>query len=522
MLVPAVILGAGLASASRAGAILLALESVAAFLLLGPALRRRSFAFAAAAIVAAGVGGAATLATRFAQADPLEYRREIFQSAREMAASRPWQGYGLGTFASVYPEFARFDTGAAVNHAHNDWLEWAAEGGIAYAGVWLAIALWAFPRAVRSGWGLGVGAVFVHALVDYPFARLGISFWVFILLAAFAREKWKSGGEKLPARPTSNHQEKTVKFETVQAVVAAALAMFLALAPLPGFAAPPAIGTVLAKGTFRIDDSNVTGNATLFEGTLIETRQAATSLDLTSGARVTLSPDSKGRIYGDHLLLEKGSGQLVKPAGFHMEARGLRVQPATGDASARVALAGPRGVKVTALSGSFHVLTAKGLLVADLAPGTALEFEPQPQAGGNEPWKISGCLRVVSGHYLVTDDVTNVTVEVSGSGLDLEAGNRVEITGTMDSATTPVSGATQFIRVTQVRQLGKGCSAGKSGPAASAAGAGGAAAGGAAAGISATTIAIIGGVAAAATVGGLAAADTLPGQGGGASKSVSR
>ena len=526
VLSPAVILAAGFASASRAGSLLLAAEAVAGFVLMRGTLRRRAVPFLAATAAMATLAGVATLAGRFAQQDPMKYRREIFQSSAAMIASRPWQGYGLGTFSTVYPEFAVFDSGATVDHAHNDWLEWSAEGGIPLALLWAMLAGGAVLPAIRSRWGLGIPAVFLHALVDYPFARLGVSIWAFLLLALLAREERGRPGVQREecAEPRTKKERKLVKLETVQSVVAMTLVPLLALAALaimPGGvrAAPPTIGTVTAQGSFRIDEATVRGNATLFEGATVETYLASTDLVLGSGARVALLQESKGRVFGDHLVLEKGSGRLDRPSGFRLEARGLTVQPQTGDASARVTLAGTRRVQVNALAGSFRVLTSRGLLVADVAAGTALEFEPPQQSGGGEPWKLTGCLRTVAGHFLLTDEITKVTVEVKGTGVDKESGNRVEITGAMDPTATPVSGATQFIRATQVRQLSKGCPGGKAAPAAAAAGAAGGAAAHAGA-ISATTIAIIGGVSAAAVVGGLAAAEALPGQGG--APSVSR
>jgi O-antigen ligase len=104
-----------------------------------------------------------------------------------MIASRPWVGFGLGTFTAVYPAYALFDMGNRVEHAHNDWLEWAAEGGIPYAGVWMALAIWAVRPAVRSVWGIGVLGCFLHGVVDYPFARFGISAWTFALIGMLAR-----------------------------------------------------------------------------------------------------------------------------------------------------------------------------------------------------------------------------------------------------------------------------------------------------------------------------------------------
>lgn len=298
-----------------------------------------------------------------------------------------------------------------------------------------------------------------------------------------------------------------MRLATVQSVLAAALALNLGMGGGIGIAASPAIGTVMAKGSFRLDNATVRGNATLFEGATIETAETGSSMELSSGARVTLSPESKGRFFGDHVVLERGQGRLDKTAGFHVEARGLTIQPETGNATGRVLLASNSRVQVAALTGSFRVLNASGMVVAKLPPGLTLAFEPQISSG---PTKLRGRLQVKNGHYLLTDETTNVTVELFGPGLAKEVGHRIEVTGSLDPTVTPVSDASEFIRVTSVKIV----------PVAGAAAAG-AAGGASGAAISGTAIAIIGGVAAAAVVGGLAAAGGLPGQGG-ASTAVSR
>lgn len=188
----AVMLGAGLASASRAGAVLLVVEAVAVVWLTKGRKHSLVLAFAGCAAAIAALAGAGTLVHRFAEDDPLQVRREIFRSTGAMIARHPLQGYGLGTYSTVYPEFAEFDNGATVDHAHNDWLEWASEGGVLYAAMWGLIVIWAVGPALRSIWGIGLLAVFLHALVDYPLARLGVSAWVFLLLGALAREAGKS------------------------------------------------------------------------------------------------------------------------------------------------------------------------------------------------------------------------------------------------------------------------------------------------------------------------------------------
>jgi len=313
-----------------------------------------------------------------------------------------------------------------------------------------------------------------------------------------------------------------VKLDTVEAAIAALMSLIMTFATgsagMGGLAAgaAPVIGTVVAKGTFRLDNATVTGNATLFEGATIETKSAASRMELSSGARISLGAESKARFYGDHMILEKGEGQLEKAAGFRFEARGLTIQPETGNASARVALAGGARIELAALTGSFRVLNARGLLVANIGAGRALALEPQ---AADTTSKVTGTLRKAGGHYLLTDETTNVTVELAGPGLSKEVGNRIEVQGAMDPTATPVTDASQFIRVSSVLHLGKGAAGSSGTAAAGTGGAAGGAAGGGGMAISATTIAIIGGVAAAATLGGLAAAGKL---GGGSSSSISR
>ena len=48
----------------------------------------------------------------------------------------------------------------------------------------MLLAIATLRPALRSIWGIGVLAVFLHALVDYPFARFGVTAWLFILVGA--------------------------------------------------------------------------------------------------------------------------------------------------------------------------------------------------------------------------------------------------------------------------------------------------------------------------------------------------
>ena len=183
------------ASASRAGALLATIEVlvVLALALWKRLVSRRRLGVAMLAILASaaiftGVVGWRVLLDRFKQPDPFVHRREMLQSALAMARERPSMGFGLGSFQEAYPAYATFDIGLVVNHAHNDWAEWLAEGGVPFLLMLGSVALWSAAPAFRSIWGLGLISVFLHALVDYPMQRLGLAACVFVLLATLAAE----------------------------------------------------------------------------------------------------------------------------------------------------------------------------------------------------------------------------------------------------------------------------------------------------------------------------------------------
>lgn len=75
-------------------------------------------------------------------------RVDVLRDSRAMLAERPVLGWGLGTFEHVYPQFRSFYTNHVVQHAHNDYLEFLLETGIAG----FVTVLWFVLVLVRSGW----------------------------------------------------------------------------------------------------------------------------------------------------------------------------------------------------------------------------------------------------------------------------------------------------------------------------------------------------------------------------------
>jgi hypothetical protein len=180
-----------IASLSRAGSILVSLEVLALLLstlLVGQATQRRETMCRAVAaafliIVLASAFGWQELLKRFDSGDLWQIRREYFLSSVAMLRSRPLMGFGLGTWPIVYPRYAVIDLTAASPHAHNDWMEWASDGGVPFLTVMLIPIVRAAIQALRRPWGMGIIAVSLHAVFDFPFQIYSILL-LFCLMSA--------------------------------------------------------------------------------------------------------------------------------------------------------------------------------------------------------------------------------------------------------------------------------------------------------------------------------------------------
>ena len=213
------------------------------------------------------------------------------------------------------------------------------------------------------------------------------------------------------------------------------LAWHVSLSPAAG----PVIGTANADGSFSVDNARVFRHATLFDGDIVETAQASSTLDLTGGARVHLAAASRGLVFHDRLVLERGASDIQGGA-YRIEALALRIAPAAPDASAKVARLAADRIQVAAIAGAVRVTNSEGILLASLEAGRVLEFAPQIAAAA-APSSVTGYVRLVGQAHVLTDEVTGVTVELRGSGIDfkLYVGKRVEAAGRLVSP-APIGG----------------------------------------------------------------------------------
>jgi len=91
-------------------------------------------------------------------------------------------GSGPGTYQEVYPAFQPLELGRwLINRAHNDYLEWVFEGGVAamvligwllvvYVAQWRRVwskGEWSRLRFIQVGSGVGIFLILLHELVEY-------------------------------------------------------------------------------------------------------------------------------------------------------------------------------------------------------------------------------------------------------------------------------------------------------------------------------------------------------------------
>jgi hypothetical protein len=189
------------------------------------------------------------------------------------------------------------------------------------------------------------------------------------------------------------------------------------------------IGTASARGDMRVDSYTVKGNATLFDGSVVETGQATADLRLSKGADITMSSNSRGTLYSDRLVLQQGVSELSASNSFQLEANGLHVTANEPNSRGVVSLKVGNTVEVASLNGSFGVTNGHGILLANVRPGRVVSFAMQ--AGAN-PAAFSG-VGLVSfengTYYLTTDE--NVKYVLTCKDSHRYVGTKVVVSGTV-------------------------------------------------------------------------------------------
>jgi hypothetical protein len=306
--------------------------------------------------------------------------------------------------------------------------------------------------------------------------------------------------------------------------MAVAVTALMAAGAISLSAAPSGVIGMISAGSGQanvsIDGARVSGNATVFDGSVISS-SSYSRMQLNSGARVDLATGSEARVFSNHIALQSGMSEVQSSSGFTIDARNFKIQPAEANSIARVRLEPGQKVLVTAVSAPVNVWNRYGTLVARVTPAAPMAF--LPQAAASTAFNNSGCVVNKSNTPVLVDQTGNQVVELRSTAKNVDlrkfVGKRASVTGNVLTSASPVQGASQVVNVSSINAgsggdcsavaarvgatmsaagiaAGGAAAAGAAGAAGAAAGAAGAAAG-AAAGISG---AAIGGVVAAGAV----------------------
>jgi len=235
------------------------------------------------------------------------------------------------------------------------------------------------------------------------------------------------------------------------------LLAILALSCITSYAAAGtiALGTASAQGHMRVDGYTVNGDATVFNGSVVQTTDASAILRVSHGVKITMSKSSRGAVYDNHFVLQRGETEISAPASFELRANGLHVIANKPDSVGIVSLTPTNAVEVAAVNGSFEVRDGQGLLLSNVLPGRALSFAMQNQANiAPQFLTVAGMISQENGHYYLTSD-DGVKYELIGKSFQKYVGDKVVVSGNFNPVALP-GGAAGTITVKTSRLNGPG------------------------------------------------------------------
>ena len=215
------------------------------------------------------------------------------------------------------------------------------------------------------------------------------------------------------------------------------------------------IGTASARGDMRVDNYSVKGNATLFDGSVVETSQASADLRLNRGVQITMSAASRGTLYSDHIVLQQGQSELTSSGSFQLQANGLHVVAGAPHSRGVVSVKPGNTIELASLNGSFGVTSESGVMLANILPGHSFTFAMQAAANATD-FSGVGLVTFENGtYYLVTD--ANVRYIITCKDPHALVGDKVVVTGILQGA-AGTTGSMLCVKTMDINGPGAGMS----------------------------------------------------------------
>lgn len=212
--------------------------------------------------------------------------------------------------------------------------------------------------------------------------------------------------------------------------------------------AAPYVGVAVSDGLIRINGANAAGNATLFAGATVETAEVGSKLRLRDGTVLFLGPQTRGQVFGDRTVIERGSARLDASGAYRVEALSLRIGAGPLPTSGVVSIHGAT-VEVYGLEGRMLVANRTGQMVASVLPKQDRTFAAATQPGLST---VSGVLTHSAGAYRLTDEISNASIELRGTDLASKVGQRIRVSGAPLQGAAMGAGTSEVIQVASLGQ----------------------------------------------------------------------
>jgi len=160
------------------------------------------------------------------------------------------------------------------------------------------------------------------------------------------------------------------------------------------------VGSAAVRGNLRIDGNQVTSDATLFDGSTVETTDATATLQMGSHAVVLMNAGTRSIVHDGYITLDQGKIDVRATCGFVVDADQVRVTP-NSSASHGVVYISNSSVSVLAMDGEFLILDKEGRVLGTIHSGQSQAFSAgKEQTAG--PATYAGTLSSTDNHPMLT------------------------------------------------------------------------------------------------------------------------
>jgi len=185
---------------------------------------------------------------------------------------------------------------------------------------------------------------------------------------------------------------------------------------------------------------------------VVETGQSISSsadLRLAGNAEITLLRDSRGTLYRDRFVLQRGAAQLGSTNSFRVQANNLVVVPTEANSSGVVSIDPANSVTVEARNGTLEIRNSSGAGIARVRPGHPLMFSSATGKSSAE-FSATGTVSSENGRYYLNSSETGMKYEVKGDNLQNFNGTSVVASGLLEAA-APASGVAGMLLASSIQ-----------------------------------------------------------------------